>query len=141
MVVVAVTMVVMAAMVIVVIMIVVIMALVVVMIMIVIIMALMTAMVVVVMAAMVVGIGATVAGRRGRINLRTFGCRGQFRWHKQGREYPSCYYGNRLESPQVWSTSGHTVAIDKHNPKGRKAAKAYLPPSTKSTNDLMTRPS
>jgi hypothetical protein len=85
--------------------------------------------VVVAVTLMVVGMGYTPARRGREVNLRIFGCRSQSRWREQGREYPPHRFRTWSESPQVWSTSGHTLAIDKQIPKGRKAARAYLPPS------------
>ena len=87
-------------------------------------------MVLVAVTLMVVGMGYTPARRGRKVNLRTFGCRGPPRWREQEREYPSHRFRTWSESPQVWSTSGHTLAIDKQIPKGRKAARAYLPPNT-----------
>ncbi len=97
--------------------------------MIVMVMALMIAVVVVVMALMIaVGMGHTPARRGREVDLRAPACRGQSQWREQGREYPSHRFRTWSESPQVWSTSSHTLAIDKQIPKGRKAAGDHLRP-------------
>lgn len=74
------------------------------------------------------GMGHTPARRGREVDLRAPGCRGQHRWREQGREYPSHRFRTWSESPQVWSTSSHTLAIDKQIPKGRKAARDHLRP-------------
>ena len=73
-------------------------------------------MIAVIVAVMVVRTGTLAARRRSKVNLRTSGCWYNLQTRKQGRERHSYCHGSRLESPQVWSTSDHTLAIDKHNP-------------------------
>ena len=71
----------------------------------------------VVMVVMVVRTDTRAAGRRSKVNLRPPGCRNQPQTRKQERKRHAYCYGSRLESPQVWSTSGHTLATDMHNPE------------------------
>ena len=83
----------------------------------------MARMIFVIVAVMILMAGASAAGRAGKVDPRSFGCGDRARRYEQRREYSSQRFGTRHESPQVCSTSDHTLQLPNHTRMGRKRVK------------------
>ena len=83
----------------------------------------MARMIFVIVAVMILMAGASAAGRAGKVDPRSFGCGDWARRYEQRREYSSQRFGTRHESPQVCSTSDHTLQLPNHTRMGRKRVK------------------